>query len=522
MVNQISAFPNSPFDGYDSAMKKFKARVLIAVALFFGAILAFLCIEHFRGEFALNARLKQLAANGEKLDYKELLPPKPAPEQNAALDLFALTNDLTPFFDLAKFAPSMTILTAPGRAAPSWQQNSREIDKNNTNSWDEFGPEIEKAGPALARLESIWPKTEYDDGFDYAKGFLDSYPLSLLIFSKQTSVLLSEAVGNDLRRGDLEAARKHLRSLLAVVKASGKEHLVISQLVDEACASYAWDSTWCALQAPGWTEAQLVELQTAWETANDFPSSMAKSCELEQAMTLDDFRRLRGSQSKAISRLVIWDSLPGIFKGDAGGPPTRGFWLRFVHLPVWRIAWAAQDELQGLNQWKTLVEAAKMADAKPWFEVRDLFPAGDLEPSVLGLGISISHKEIGLYDRSRFLFSSEPFSVNGSTILRPQELETKKNLVITAIALKRHELRHGKPAAALTDLVPEFLAAVPLDRMDGKPLRYHLNADGTFNLYSVGLNCTDDGGDPQPEKPLEKFGNIFQGKDAVWPVAVAP
>ena len=502
-------------------MKKFKARVLIAVALFFGAILAFLCIEHFRGEFALNSRLKQLAAKGETLEYKELLPPKPAPEQNAALDLFALTNDLEPFFDLAKFSPSLTILIAPGRAAASWRRNSWEIDKNNTNSWDKFGPEIEKAGPVLTRLESIWPKTGYDDGFDYAKGFLDSNPRSLLIFSKQTSVLLSEAVGNDLRRGDLEAARKHLRSLLALIKALGKEHLIISQLVDEACASFAWNSTWCALQAPGWTDAQLVEIQTAWETANDFPSSMAKSCELEQAMTLDFFRQIRGSQSKAMSQLAAWDSLPGILKGDGGGPPTSGFLLRCVHLPVWRIAWAAQDELQGLDQWKTVVGAAKMADAKPWLDARDLFPAGELEPSVFGLGFSVSHKEIGLYDRCRFLFSSGPFSINGSTILRPQELETEKNLVITAIALKRHELRHGKPAGALADLVPEFLAAVPLDRMDGKSLRYHLNADGTFSLYSVGLNCTDDGGDPEPEKPLEKFSNIWQGKDAVWPVAVA-
>jgi hypothetical protein len=502
-------------------MKKFKARVLIAVALFFGAILAFLCIEHFRGEFALNSRLKQLAANGEKLEYKELLPPRPAPEQNAALDLFALTNDLKPFFDLAKSAPPMTILIAPGRAVAPWWQNSWEGDKNTNDSWDKFGPEIEKAGPALTRLENIWPKTGYDDGFDYAKGFLDSNPRSLLIFSKQTSVLLSEAVGNDLRRGDLETARKHLRSLLAVIKALGKEHLIIFQLVDEACASFAWNSTWCALQAPGWTDAQLVEIQTAWETANDFPSSMAKSCELEQALTLDDFRQIRGSQSKAMGQLAVWNSLPDIFKGDAGGPPTRGFWLRFVHLPVWRIAWAAQDELRGLDLWKTVVEGAKVADAKSWFETCDLFAAGDLDPSVFGLGISISHKEIGLYDRSRFLFSSQPFSVNGSTILRPQEVETQKNLVITAIALKRHELRHGKPAAALVDLVPEFLAAVPLDRMDGKSLRYHLNADGTFKLYSVGLNCTDDGGDPQPEKPLEKFGNIWQGKDAVWPVAVA-
>jgi hypothetical protein len=30
--------------------------------------------------------------------------------------------------------------------------------------------------------------------------------------------------------------------------------------------------------------------------------------------------------------------------------------------------------------------------------------------------------------------------------------------------------------------------------MDGKPLRYRLTADGHFVLYSVGLDCVDDGG----------------------------
>jgi hypothetical protein len=30
--------------------------------------------------------------------------------------------------------------------------------------------------------------------------------------------------------------------------------------------------------------------------------------------------------------------------------------------------------------------------------------------------------------------------------------------------------------------------------IDGKPLRYRLNSDGTYALYSIGWNQTDDGG----------------------------
>ena len=93
-------------------------------------------------------------------------------------------------------------------------------------------------------------------------------------------------------------------------------------------------------------------------------------------------------------------------------------------------------------------------------------------------------------------------------------------MTITAIALKRHELRHGKFPADLNALVPEFLAAVPIDCMDGKPLKYMLESDGAFRLYSVGKDGKDDGGDPTPESKADQQHTLWTGRDAVWPKAV--
>lgn len=505
---------------YAFAVKK-TAKVLAIIAIvLIGVVLVFVLEEHFRGERTLKRYLKQLEAKGEILDYAELVPPKPAPEQNAALVLSELTNDLHGFFELSRTAPLIKTFVAPGRAVAGWKQDSWEVDKKQSNSWTEFAKEIEPAMPTLARLENIWPKTKYDDGYDYAKGFLESNPQWMLISTKQTVALLSEAVGYDLRRNDLESAGKHLRSILAITKALGTQRLIISQLVDEACASYAWNATWIALQATDWKENQLAELQSAWETIGDFPLAMSRSCEIERGMTIHYFQQLRASRSTAFSQLVMWEPMAELFGGEPGGSPTHGALLRYIHLPVWQIAWAAQDEQRALIKWQPIVEGGRIAAAKSWSDTKNIFSGDDLSPSLFGLGISTSKKELGWYDRWRYLFSSEPFSVSGATILRPLEVETEKNMVVTALALKRYELKHGKPATALTDLVPEFLAAVPIDRMDGKPLRYHLNADGSFKLYSVGLNGTDEGGDPTPDKPLEHFGNIWQGKDAVWPVAV--
>jgi hypothetical protein len=74
------------------------------------------------------------------------------------------------------------------------------------------------------------------------------------------------------------------------------------------------------------------------------------------------------------------------------------------------------------------------------------------------------------------------------------EVEAMCRIVITAIALKRYQLKDGHYPAALSDLTPEFLASAPPDPVDGQQLRYRLMPNGSFLLYSIGLNGKDDGG----------------------------
>ena len=63
------------------------------------------------------------------------------------------------------------------------------------------------------------------------------------------------------------------------------------------------------------------------------------------------------------------------------------------------------------------------------------------------------------------------------------------------------KLAHGQYPEQLSQLIPDYLAAVPADPVDGKPLRYRRSEGGTFLLYSVGVNGVDDGGDPAQVDP---------------------
>jgi hypothetical protein len=97
-------------------------------------------------------------------------------------------------------------------------------------------------------------------------------------------------------------------------------------------------------------------------------------------------------------------------------------------------------------------------------------------------------------------------------------------MVVAVIAIKRYELREAKAPSSLAALVPDFLDATPRDFMDGQPLRYRLNPDRSFTLYSVGKDAHDDGGDPMPETMTTtdlRDTPTWKGRDWVWPQTVA-
>jgi hypothetical protein len=111
---------------------------------------------------------------------------------------------------------------------------------------------------------------------------------------------------------------------------------------------------------------------------------------------------------------------------------------------------------------------------------------------------------------------SESVPVSASSFYRVMKMEMGRRVVVTAIALKRYQLKHGKYPVALDALTPQFLSTVPRD-LDGKSLRYQRNVDGSFTLYSIGDNGVDNGGDPTPTEGHKSSLFWQYGRDWVWP-----
>ncbi len=80
--------------------------------------------------------------------------------------------------------------------------------------------------------------------------------------------------------------------------------------------------------------------------------------------------------------------------------------------------------------------------------------------------------------------------ISGHALLQ----EARRQQALAALALERFFLKHARYPAALAELTPEFLPAIPLDPCDGKPLRYRTTPAGRYQLWSVGFDGKDDDG----------------------------
>ena len=62
-----------------------------------------------------------------------------------------------------------------------------------------------------------------------------------------------------------------------------------------------------------------------------------------------------------------------------------------------------------------------------------------------------------------------------------------------SLAVERYRAQSGRVPRALSELVPAYFDAIPLDPFGAGPLRYVADAAG-YTVYSVGMNGKDDGG----------------------------
>lgn len=289
----------------------------------------------------------------------------------------------------------------------------------------------------------------------------------------------------DLHDGNPDAAWTNLLAATRLVTASVPEPTVDSQCLHLKIAGAAFADTWQVLQKGNWPDEELAVLQQEWESVNFF-TNVAETAAIAHAMDVFycqeesrgpwflpfSFSRLG---NEALVRLsdgheYIRDHVAlGIYRHYGVFADEKGLMLYFQNRAL---------------ELRRAVEATNWAEMRALPGVTNVVPFKSSYPPAMG-DLEYNHR------------------LDNALLPLVAGAEARRRVLITVLALERYRGKHGAYPATLAPLAPEFLKAVPVDFMDGQPLRYRLTVDGQFVLYSVGLDCVDDGGMmSDPSSPL--------------------
>ena len=328
---------------------------------------------------------------------------------------------------------------------------------------------------------------------------------------------LAQSLGSrtilELHFGNRDAAWTNLLAESRLVIAWKPEPTEISQLVRFSFTKMAYAATWQAMQFKGWTDYRLAQLQTEWESANFF-TNLPATAAFKRASTVAMCEQMLkeppdffgGSASEFMKELVR--SPRSAWSGVSHSWSEAGYRSHGVFV----------DEKDLLLYFqKREVEIRNAVQSSTWLQMRALpgvtNPAPFTSKYRSRLQSVLNLRETGL------AFQQGSMGLLGNAA----ETEARRRILVTALALERYQIHYGTYPKTLAALAPEFLKVVPVDFMDGQPLRYRLADDSHFVLYSVGLDGVDDGGEMPPHGRPGRWATGMPGraltaeKDIVWP-----
>jgi len=447
------------------------------------------------------------------MELAQVIPPPVPPEQNSAAIFLKAASLLNNNWNvLGSNPPPAMHMVAPGKAMIGWTQPEIRT-KEGSNSWEEIEAALAEDNEALKLLSQIVDCPILDFNLNYKDG-VDKIKILHLSPLKRSAQKLSAEAMNNLHREDTASATKNVSSMLALVNGASNDRVLISELVRIAIAQIAVPVAWEILQSTNITDEQLAALQRGWMNLN-FIRGDENALVMERAIGEITLTKWRNSNSELQSYFNLMEQFADHDQKDT---VFDKFKIKFK-VSMWRHWWSYPDELRVLKGDQVLLETARSVETNYSFLTARLQQEDQLQT----LFITTNEETVWFSNPKEMdmhLMLSASLRGLSAVFNKVMRVEVARQAVVTAIALKRYQLKHGDYPPNLNSLVPEFLTSVSLDPVDGKPLRYRPNADGTFVLYSIGENGKDDGGNPSLEKGVESSNLNWQNPHAldwVWP-----
>ncbi len=455
-------------------------------------------VENLRGRLAWEHFKHEWQAKGENFDAANVIPPPVPDDQN-----FAMTPLLRPIYDFVH-----------GTNGIQWRDTNAYAHLNSisasltpegsTNTFPSMG-NLEKS--TLANLEAF--QIFYRGNTNYPQAAIPGTPAqdiltALVKFDADLKELTEVAETRPLSRFPVhyedqpvwsiliphlakikalcqvfqlrgvarlelhqtDAAFADLKTSFRLSDSIRDELFLIDHLVRLATLSIDLQGVREGLTRHAWTDAQLAELEK-------YLSGLDLLAEYEHAMRSERCLNLGGLEYLARGSFLVRD--PGFFYSGEDGNGNNVSFLP----PMIVNGWLYQNMIEIARMHQQFILPA--VDEKQHRVLREI--ADRLDPA-----LSEEPKKPGNIMAKMLL------PALGRAAIKSARVQTSVDMARVACALERYRLANGQLPDALEALEPQFIAKIPNDVMDGNPLRYRKNSDGTYALYSIGWNEKDDGG----------------------------
>jgi hypothetical protein len=313
----------------------------------------------------------------------------------------------------------------------------------------------------------------------------------------------------DLHAGNKDSAWTNLLAATRLVTAFESKLVEQTHLARFALVPLAFNVTWQALQTNCWSDEQLAQLQNEWE-ATDFFSTLPETAAFSRVKTT----MLVQSDRKEPIYSFGWKVF---FRNPRACWSSLKHYLRMLH---YRQIGTYEDEDTLLLFFRDReIDLRNVAKCNTWLEMQ-LLPGATSHTMSPPLAGSTAKAAMS------WQIMAATWPLGERTLLQHAAVaESLRRVLITAIALERYHRQNGAYPWTLNGLDTRFLKQPPIDFADGKLLRYRLTHHGTFVLYSLGLDGTDDGGvlskpqtwDSLTSQESQQTRNADTGIDLVWP-----
>jgi hypothetical protein len=309
---------------------------------------------------------------------------------------------------------------------------------------------------ALAPLHQAAARTQCRYPIDIKKGYNTSMPHLPKI--KLCAQLLGQQAVFYVTSGRMDMATECVLDGLRMGRSLESEPMLISQIARERAEQFVSGGVVAALTRGGLSVTNLTRLQSALEEAeNGGTGTYARGYAGERCMDVSLFLGPPQDFADALGIVHVSVTASDVQKYRKSSTNEADF--TFCMDQLTSLVAAAKlpfpQSIEGISQWEA---QATDAHAKGY-----LISGGTL-------------KNVG--------------SALEASAIRVGQLRA----IRTAVALERYRLAHRTLPPDLNALVPDYIAAVPMDTFDGKPLRYKKNSPRGYVIYSIGPDRHDDGG----------------------------